>query len=73
MISELNDPPDPKIKSLTLDIEKFEDWLFSYIHYNMENMAGLAGTLGNKEKYEHAEKLSKGLTKTIISTILESK
>lgn len=46
--------------------EQFEKWLQQIIGSNLENLAGLAPTLGHSEKYAFAERVTNNLTKMII-------
>ncbi len=51
--------------------EQFEKWLHFTIKSNLENLVGLAPTLGHSEKYVFADRYTNGLTKTIMEKISE--
>lgn len=51
--------------------EEFEKWLRSLLKGNLENLVGLASTLGHSEKYRMAYKISDYLTDSIIQKFKE--
>jgi hypothetical protein len=51
--------------------EQFEKWMRDIIKNNLENLVGLAPTLGPSEKYSFAHKMSQNLSETIMIKISE--
>lgn len=49
----------------------FEKWLNNLIKPNLENLVGLAPTMGASEKYEHAYNISDSLCKAILEKLEE--